>query len=74
MSTSRILVTGAGGFIGLNLANHLADQGFDVSGIDVHYRKDLPAAQIPRFHVVHGDFSDQDLMKSSLQGVDNNSS
>ncbi len=32
----RVLVTGAGGFVGSHFAPYLADRGFEVRAIDVH--------------------------------------
>ena len=35
MATERVLVTGAGGFIGTHLVNYLKDQGHWVRGVDI---------------------------------------
>jgi len=37
MSKKRILVTGAGGFIGHHLVNRLVDEGYYVRGVDIKY-------------------------------------
>jgi len=37
MSKKRILVTGAGGFIGHHLVNRLVDEGYHVRGVDIKY-------------------------------------
>ena len=37
MSKKRILVTGAGGFIGHHLVNRLVDDGYHVRGVDIKY-------------------------------------
>lgn len=37
MSKKRILVTGAGGFIGHHLINRLVDEGYYVRGVDIKY-------------------------------------
>jgi GDP-D-mannose 3',5'-epimerase len=48
---SKILVAGAGGFIGGHLVKHLADKGFDVKAVDIKpisnwYQRDLRAQNI----------------------------
>jgi dihydroflavonol-4-reductase len=72
MSTTarRCLVTGAGGFIGLHLANHLAEAGWRTAGVDLHYPGDDGPQGGPRFEAVVGDFRDQALMDRLLDGVD----
>lgn len=37
MSKKRILVTGAGGFVGHHLVNRLVDEGYYVRGVDIKY-------------------------------------
>lgn len=70
MAARRCLVTGAGGFIGLHLANHLADAGWATSGIDLHYPDAGGPHGSPQFEAVVGDFRDQALMERLLDGVD----
>ncbi len=69
MTARRCLVTGAGGFIGLNLANHLADAGWRVTGIDLHYPDSAGPPHIQRFEAVVGDFRNHVLMDRLLDGV-----
>ena len=49
----RILITGAAGFIGMHLTEHLADKGYDVIGVDFHdgdLRIDGVADFLVRYH------------------------
>lgn len=57
----RILVTGAGGFIGRPLATHLADQGHIVTGIDTTHR-----AVHPGLSMMTGDLADKELRTHAL--------
>ena len=65
--TQRVLVTGAGGFVGSHFAPYLAGRGFEVRAIDVH-----PPARPPGSGV---DFRVQDIreprgLADALDGVD----
>lgn len=66
----KILVTGAGGFIGYNLCKHFADKGHIVIGVDLHYPEQLSQENQPRFQPNVGDFRDSQRMKEWLSGVD----
>jgi len=63
----KILVTGAGGFIGFHLCNYLAKQGHQVSWVYIHFPEknvELPFS----FEAAKGDFRDQKLMQQALKG------
>jgi nucleoside-diphosphate-sugar epimerase len=66
---AKILVTGAGGFIGFNLAHYFAAQGREVIGVDVRFPERRSSYQNGRFQEVVGDFRDWDSMKVMLEGV-----
>lgn len=66
----KILITGAGGFIGYHLANFLADLGHEVVGVDLHFPNKPVDAKPPRFQPVEGDFRNQELMEKLLLGKD----
>jgi GDP-D-mannose 3',5'-epimerase len=67
MTQKRILVCGAGGFIGGHLVRRLKGEGFYVRGVDLkehEYRK-LPADEF-----IIGDLRDFNLCKKVLDGMD----
>ena len=57
----KILIFGAGGFIGSNLIEHLIEQGeHEVTGLDVTDAK-LAGIEGPNFKFIKGNISDADL-------------
>jgi nucleoside-diphosphate-sugar epimerase len=66
----KILVTGAGGFIGYHLANYFAAKGHFVIGIDVRYPENPPNRHEPGFTPVISDFRNWQMMQKWLSGVD----
>jgi nucleoside-diphosphate-sugar epimerase len=69
MSSGACVVTGAGGFIGYQLANALAAEGRDVVGIDVRFPDPGGALGPPGFSRVVADFRDTRMMKQALDGA-----
>lgn len=67
---NKILVTGAGGFIGYHLANYLSDGGHSVVGVDINYREQAVDGKPPRFTAMSGDFRDRSMMERALEKVD----
>lgn len=65
----NFLITGAAGFLGSSLANHLAREGHQVRGIDDLSTGD-PQALSPDVHFTRGDISDRPKLWTLLQEVD----
>jgi UDP-glucose 4-epimerase len=65
----NFLITGAAGFIGSSLANHLAREGHQVRGLDNLSTGD-PQALAPDVHFTRGDVSDRPKLWTLLQEVD----
>lgn len=61
---SKILVTGAGGFVGANVVPRLAEQGFDCLGLDLH-RGELEE----KFPMIQGDILDENHLDRVLENV-----
>lgn len=65
--SSRVLVTGGSGFLGINLVRYLLAHGYDVSSIDL-----LPfdyADCKERVRAVVGDIRDRDAVDRAMEGV-----
>jgi len=65
----NFLITGAAGFLGSSLANHLAREGHQVRGLDDLSTGD-PKALGPDVHFTRGDVSDRPKLWTLLQEVD----
>src|SRR5579862_324500 len=63
----RILVAGAGGFIGGHLVKRLKNEGFWVRGVDIE-RHDF--AEPPADEFLLGDLRDPDVVKAAVDGID----
>ena len=63
----KVLVNGAGGFIGGHLVKRLKDEGFWVRGVDIkeHEFSDLPADEF-----IKGDLCDPEVAKAAVDGVE----
>jgi nucleoside-diphosphate-sugar epimerase len=71
--TTRILVTGAAGYVGSILCEHLLDAGFDVHGLDnlAHSQTSLlHLASNPGFSFTRGDARDERLLKHLIPQFD----
>ncbi len=74
MSWSKVLVTGAGGFIGSHLAERLVELGADVRAL-VRYTSSgtrgwlEQSSAVDSMEVVAGDISDADCVRDAVRGV-----
>ncbi len=67
MSETRVLVTGAGGFIGSHLVTYLKDRGYWVRGVDVKYPEFAPSSA-DEFMML--DLRNWDSALSATRGID----
>ncbi|HEX5836532.1 MAG TPA: NAD(P)-dependent oxidoreductase [Anaerolineales bacterium] len=65
----RILITGAGGFIGSHLVDSQLAKGFDVRAVDLHLDLLRHADGHPHLEAVRGDITDEKLVKRLVEGV-----
>ena len=72
-SQRRVLIIGAGGYIGPIVTGHLLERGYKVRGLDLFLFPTQsvlePFAGNPDFELVIGDHCDPDLMSGALDGV-----
>jgi nucleoside-diphosphate-sugar epimerase len=66
---SRVLVTGANGFIGSHLVRKFISEGHDVSGL-VRTTSDLSLIDNTNLSLVYGDITDRSSLAKSLEGAD----
>jgi nucleoside-diphosphate-sugar epimerase len=66
----KVLITGAGGFIGSHLVDSQLEQGQYVRGVDLHL--DLLRHQLaqPRLQVIRGDITRTDILQELVEGID----
>ena len=69
-SPDRVLVTGAGGFIGSHLAADQHSRGRRVVALDLDPSRVAHLEQPGRFEIVQGDFTDPAVARRALNGVD----
>jgi nucleoside-diphosphate-sugar epimerase len=70
LTRSKILITGAGGFIGYNLGLALSRDGHQIVGVDLHYPENGLLSDSTSFEANVGDFRDISQMEKWLAGVD----
>jgi nucleoside-diphosphate-sugar epimerase len=66
----KVLITGAGGFIGSHLVDSQLAKGFDVRAVDLHLDLLRHADGHPHLEALHGDITDEKLVKRLVEGVD----
>ncbi len=67
MKNKKILVCGAGGFIGGHLVKRLKAEGFWVRGADI---KRHEYTELPTDEFILGDLCDQDIARAAIDGID----
>jgi nucleoside-diphosphate-sugar epimerase len=66
VETKKILVTGAGGFLGWHTANYFSSLGHRVDGMDIHFPGEPVDGQEPQFKVLQHDFRDWQQTEQAL--------
>lgn len=66
----KILITGAGGFIGSHLLDSQLEQGHDVRVVDLHFDLFQHRSANPHLEAIHGDITDENLLKRLVEGVE----
>jgi dihydroflavonol-4-reductase len=66
----RVLITGAGGFIGSHLVDSQLEQGNFVRGVDLHLERLDHTIGHPNVEVIQGDITDKRLVRDLTDGVD----
>ena len=74
MSKTKVLVTGAAGFIGSNLSEHLVNNGYDVVALDnlaTGHKKNIEhLLAYSNFEFIQGDIRNIDDCKKAVKGCD----
>ena len=66
----RVLITGAGGFIGSHLVDSHLAQGNDVRAVDLHLDLLKHQAGHPCLQALRGDITEKDIVQKIVEGVD----
>lgn len=66
----KVLITGAGGFIGSHLVDSQLDQGHDVRAVDLQVDRLEQAQKHPNLEIVQGDLTDEVLVSRLVKEID----
>ena len=66
----RVLITGAGGFIGSHLVDSQLEHGYDVRAVDLHLDLLRHQASHSRLEAIRGDISEKYLLQKLLEDID----
>lgn len=66
----KVLITGAGGFIGSHLVDSQLAKGFDVRAVDLHLDLLSHTDAHPHLEALRGDITDEKLIKRLVEGVE----
>jgi nucleoside-diphosphate-sugar epimerase len=65
----KVLITGAGGFIGSHLVDSQLEQGSDVRAVDLHLDLIHHQSTNPHLEALQGDITDENFLKKIVAGV-----
>ena len=66
----RVLITGAGGFIGSHLVDSQLEHGHHVRAVDLHLDLLRNQTAHPCLQLIRGDITDKDLVPKLVEGID----
>lgn len=66
----RVLITGAGGFIGSHLVDSQLEHGHHVRAVDLHLDLLRHQAAHPRLEAICGDITEKDIVQKLVEGMD----
>ncbi|HZM21030.1 MAG TPA: NAD(P)-dependent oxidoreductase [Anaerolineales bacterium] len=66
----KVLITGAGGFIGSHLVDSQLEHGNDVRAVDLHLDLLSHQAAHPRLQVIRGDITEKDILHKLMESID----
>jgi nucleoside-diphosphate-sugar epimerase len=66
----RVLITGAGGFIGSHLVDSQLEHGHHVRAVDLHLDLLRHQAAHPRLEAIRGDITEKDIVQKLVEGID----
>lgn len=65
----RVLITGANGFLGVNVVAEFLDAGYKVRGL-LRNRMSFIGKLHPELELVEGDFTDASVLRAAMQDCD----
>jgi nucleoside-diphosphate-sugar epimerase len=66
----RVLITGAGGFIGSHLVDSQLAHGYNVRAVDLHLDRLRHQVAHPCLEAIPGDITEKDIVQKLVQGID----
>ena len=66
----RVMITGAGGFIGSHLVDSQLEHGHHVRAVDLHLDVLRHRAAYPPLQAIRGDVTEMDLVQKLVEGID----
>ena len=66
----KVLITGAGGFIGSHLVDSQLEHGHHVRAVDLHLDLLRHQAAHPRLEAIRGDITEKDIIPKLVEGID----